>query len=319
MLLASSACRLITRSGELKTKRMEKERVIEVLTSHGSEEIHIVRTGSGACQFLVWHGFNSVNRFFHWKYLHKYGEVIRVGLPGHGPVARKSWSHYQAWTQEHFVETGVAVCKDFYTETPLVLVGHSMGGHIALGVVTRMPKMIAGFVLVNPMLWSPFNGLSQFLAKSPLWRLIGTLALGPGILKAQRSVDAFLESIRRIIGDHEAFYGNPNTRSYTEAGHGDYKRNCLPAIVGAARIGATFDLRPSLKATKISVPTLLIHGDKDRVAPIAQSEWVAHQMLKATLVRFPGVGHLCYGEREDEFAELVMGWLDKQLVPLTTS
>ena len=91
------------------------------------------------------------------------------------------------------------------------------------------------------------------------------------------------------------------------------------AIVGAARIGATFDLRPALTTTKIAVPTLLVHGEKDPISPIGQSEWTTRQIPQATLVRFPGVGHLCYGEREHEFAKLVTAWLDQQLAPLNAA
>lgn len=297
---------------------MEEERLIEVRTAQGVEEIHTVRTGNGPCRFLVWHGFNSVNRFFRWEYLQKYGEVIRVGLPGHGPVARKNWSHYQAWTSEHFIETGLAICRHFHSRMPMVLVGHSLGGHIALGVVTRIPEMIGSLVLVNPLIWSPFNRLIRFLAQSPFWRAIASLALRPGVRSAQRSADSFLASIRSIVGDHEAFYGNPNTRSYTEAGHDDYKRTDITALVGAAKVGATCDLRPVLMAARTNIPTLVIHGDRDPVAPIAQSEWLINQMSAASLVRFPGVGHICYGEREHEVAELVTSWLDGRLRALAT-
>lgn len=294
---------------------MEEERVIEVETSVGTEEIHTLRSGNGPYRFLVWHGFNSVNRFFRWEYLHEYGEVIRVGLPGHGPVARKSWSHYKTWTQEHFIETGVAVCKELCSDTPPMLVGHSMGAHIALGVATRIPKMIRGLVLINPMVWSPCNGVTRFLADSGLWRLVGTLALGPGIRKAQRSVDAFLESTRRIIGDRAAFYGNPNTRAYTQAGHDDYRRNHVTAIVGAARVALTFDLRPALTRAKLDLPALLVHGEKDPVSPIAQAEWTAQRISQATLVRLPEVGHVSYGEREHDVAKLITDWFEKRITP----
>lgn len=90
--------------------------------------------------------------------------------------------------------------------------------------------------------------------------------MGPGIRKAQRSVDAFLESIRRIIGDRAAFYGNPNTRAHTQAGHEDYRRNDVTAIVGAARVALTLDLRPALTAATIRLPALLVHGEKDPVS-----------------------------------------------------
>src|SRR5689334_20609977 len=118
---------------------METEQTIEVQTHLGTEEIHILHSGSGPRRFLVWHPFDSVNRFYPWRYLEKYGELIRVGLPGHGPIARKSWSHYRKWTPEHLIEIGTSVCKRYFSGTPLTLVGHSTGAHVALGAAMRLP------------------------------------------------------------------------------------------------------------------------------------------------------------------------------------
>jgi pimeloyl-ACP methyl ester carboxylesterase len=261
---------------------------------------------------LIWHGFDSVNRLFHWKYIQKYGEVIRIGLPGHGPVKQKSWSHYRQWTEEHLIEVGVSVCKRYFSGTPLTLVGHSTGAHIALGAAMRLPQMISALVLVNPLLWSPVNGFVRFLAKSWLWRLVGTSALAPGIRRKRRSIGSFLEGIRPIIGDHDSFYGNPNTPSYTAAGHEDYKSSSIKALVNVARICATFDLRPALAAARLNVPALLIHGENDPISPVCQSEWAARHLLRATLVKLPGVGHISYGEREHQFAEIVTDWLDQR-------
>lgn len=294
---------------------MEQDLTIQVRTSMGTEDIHAVRTGSGPRRFLVWHGFNAVNRFYHWRFLQKFGEVVRVGLPGHGPVAPKRWSHYARWSQDHFLEIGVAICRHFYSRLPLVLVGHSLGGHMALGCASRMPQMIGALVLINPLVWSPLGAWIQSLARSPLWRLFGSMALAAQVRRAKASVDGFMESLRGIIGDAESFYGNPNTVAYTKAGHADYRRSHLTALVGAARVAATCDLRPRLRAVDFNVPTLVVHGDRDVVAPIAQSEWLVRRMAAATLIRLRGAGHVCHGEREHEVAELVSLWLGKKLLP----
>ena len=78
---------------------MERDRFIEVETSQEKEQIHLVQYGQGEEDFLVWHGFDSVNRFCAWKPLLKHGRVTLAGLPGHGPVRWRSWAQCKHWNQ----------------------------------------------------------------------------------------------------------------------------------------------------------------------------------------------------------------------------
>lgn len=291
---------------------MEEEQIVQVQTRLGIEDIHVLRSGSGPRRFLVWHSFDSVNRLYPWRYLEKYGEVIRVGLPGHGPIARKGWDHYDKWTPEHFVEIGANVCKRYFSGVPLTLVGHSAGAHIALGAALRLQGVVENLVLINPLLCSPVSGFTSFLARRRLWKLIGPMVLAPGIRRKQRSVDSFLEGLRLIVGDSDSFYKNPNTRSYVETGHKDYCHSDITALVNAAKICAICDLRPALSGSQLRTPILLVHGERDRKVPISQSEWIAQCLPHATFVRLSGVGHVGYGEREHEFENILTSWLDNQ-------
>lgn len=55
--------------------REEKNFLLEVETSLGKEEVHLVQYGQGHHEFLVWHGFDSVNRFCAWEPLLQHGRV----------------------------------------------------------------------------------------------------------------------------------------------------------------------------------------------------------------------------------------------------
>lgn len=290
----------------------EIDQTIELMSSSGREEIHIVRSGRGPQRFLVWHGFDSVNRFFPWSFLRKTGELFRVGLPGHGPVERRSWRHYAAWSADHFIEIAAAICKRFFAGAPLTLVGHSAGAHLALGAASRVPGIVGRLILISPWLWSPLGAVTRRLSGTPLWPILGTLAIAPKIRKKRRSIRSFLRGMRSLIGDRESFYSNPNTPRYVSDGLEDYRRTAMRALVSAARVFAVCDLRPTLRAADLLVPTLIVHGEKDPVAPVAQSEWLARQLTKATLIKLPGVGHVAYGERETEFARIVTSWLGSQ-------
>ena len=290
----------------------EVDQTIELMGSSGREEIHIVRSGSGPQRFLVWHGFDSVNRLFPWSFLRKAGELIRVGLPGHGPVERQSWRHYAGWNSDHFIEIAVAICKRFFVDAPLTLVGHSAGAHVALGAASRVPDVVGRLILISPWLWSPLGALTRRLSGTSIWPLLGTLAIAPKVWKKRRSIHSFLHGIRSLIGDRESFYSNPNTPRYVSDGLEDYRRTAIGALVSAARAFAVCDLRPTLMAADLSVPTLIVHGEEDPVSPVAQSEWLARQLTNATLIKLPGVGHVAYGERETEFARIVTSWLASQ-------
>ena len=293
---------------------METESTIEVQTRLGIEEIHIVRSGSGPRRFLVWHCFDSVNRLYPWRYLERYGELIRVGLPGHGPIAQKGWSHYKKWTPEHLIEIGTEVCKRYSSGTPLTLVGHSAGAYIALGAALRLAGgVIQNLILINPLLCSPVNAFTRLVARSWLWRMIGSMMLAPGIRRSKHSVDSFLAGLRPILGDCDSFYANPNTRLNVETGHEDYRHNDIAALVNVARVCALCDLRPALREARLDIPILLLHGEKDPKLPISQSEWLAQHLPHATFIRLAGVGHIGYGEREHEFEKLVTSWLDKTI------
>src|SRR6266566_3701347 len=104
---------------------MQEDSVVNIETPLGKEPVHVVRSGSGTQRFLVWHGFRSVNRFYPWSYLENLGELIRVGLPGHGPVPQRTWRDYRRWNAEHFVDIALGVLRKFHDGGPLVVVGHS--------------------------------------------------------------------------------------------------------------------------------------------------------------------------------------------------
>ena|GEM_PF-5483701 len=175
---------------------MHEDSVIDIETSLGKEPIHVLRSGKGEQRFLVWHGFNSVNRFYPWSYLEKLGELIRIGLPGHGPVPPKTRSDYRRWTAEHFVETALGIYRKFHDGRPFVVVGHSAGAHIALRAATRVPELVQGLILINPMLWSIRGRVVRYLARTALWPVLCGAALGPNLRKMQQSIESYLEGLR---------------------------------------------------------------------------------------------------------------------------
>jgi len=63
------------------------------------------------------------------------------------------------------------------------------------------------------------------------------------------------------------------------------------------------DLRKSVAATRH--PTLLIHGERDPLMPLAAAEWLAGNMPDTRLEVFAGAAHTPFLSQPDRFAQLV--------------
>jgi pimeloyl-ACP methyl ester carboxylesterase len=62
---------------------------------------------------------------------------------------------------------------------------------------------------------------------------------------------------------------------------------------------------------EISVPTLLIHGEKDNLIPLAYSQDVAHRTYQAELITIKGGGHECLVSHQREVRPLLNAFLKK--------
>jgi dipeptidyl aminopeptidase/acylaminoacyl peptidase len=75
------------------------------------------------------------------------------------------------------------------------------------------------------------------------------------------------------------------------------------------------DISPVSHVTPDDPPTLIIHGDQDRLVPLQQSELMIDKLSKAgvktNLVLKKGAGHGWMGMEKDE--TLLIDWFDKYL------
>lgn len=58
-------------------------------------------------------------------------------------------------------------------------------------------------------------------------------------------------------------------------------------------------------------PVLVLHGDRDRIVPIAYSERAARTLLSAELVTMEGQGHGFSGRARERATELVLAFLER--------
>jgi pimeloyl-ACP methyl ester carboxylesterase len=159
------------------------------------------------------------------------------------------------------------------------VVGTSMGGMIAQTMAIRRPERVLS-------LGSMLSTTGDRRLGTPKLRVWSVL-----MRRAPRERDSFVEYFVRVFG----MIGSPayradeeRTRELAEA---TYDRGIHPA--GTARQLAAILASGSRTAAlrRLSVPTVVIHGEADPLVPLRAGIATARAIPGAELVRIPGMGH----------------------------
>lgn len=181
---------------------------------------------------------------------------VALDLPGHnqspGPAC-SSVNEYAAILAE-FIE-------HLELPHPLILIGHSMGGAIALTLALDYPDKLDGLVLVDS--GARLQVLPQFLEQLEKGILdgnflgVGFSPLTPAVVKEQ-----FIAEAARV----------PVTTFYKD-------------FIACSR----FDVRDKLD--QLAIPLLLLVGADDNLTPPRLSSFIADRVSGSQLVVIPAAGH----------------------------
>jgi pimeloyl-ACP methyl ester carboxylesterase len=206
----------------------------------------------------------------------------------------------------------------FITEVagaPVVLVGNSMGGLISVLQATENPETVAGLVLVNPAL--PVGVRAR---PHPLVALIFATYAVPAVgvtltsrRRSLRSADQQAMEVLRICTVDPSAIPPKVVEQHLELARERQEYPDIDAeLVVAARSLLWVLARRRRHAEllhSITAPVLLLHGDRDRLVPIA----AARQAAAANpLWRFEvatGVGHLPQLEAPGWTVDRILDWL----------
>jgi len=176
---------------------------------------------------------------------------------------------------------------------PIVLIGHSMGGYVALAFARDSPEMLRGLVLVGTKAGSDTpEAAAGRLATAEKVEADGTGA----VIEAMVSKMLAPDNRDAIMADQVRRMMSPAT----------------PAGVAGALLGMAerSDSTPILD--QIEVPTLIIAGEADAVIPPSESEILANGIPRAELKLIPRAGHLVAFEQPEEFNRILSEWLIKK-------
>jgi len=175
---------------------------------------------------------------------------------------------------------------------PVILVGYSMGGPIAMLFWRRHPELVAGVVLEATALeWR------ESRRERLMWRTLGLLGV---MLRAWW----YPRSVR--LGLRNLVKGQPALETWVPWIEGEVHRNEVRSIVQAGRALALYDARPF--AAEIDVPTGLLLTTGDHLVRPRKQRALANA-IHAEVVEVAG-DHLSPWTMPDDFARATRRLVD---------
>ena len=261
-----------------------------------------VPDGAPRAVVLALHGFNDYSKAFENPALAWSKHGIATFAYDQRGFGRAPYRGRWAGGERMARDAGIAVrlLRDRYRDTPLFLLGESMGGAIALTLATGdEPPPVSGLILAAPAV----RGRAALgpLASSTLWFFGHTLPWYPltGEGLNIRPSDN-LEMLRELFED--------------------------PLVIKATRIDAIYGLvdlmdAAALAAPKLRAPTLVLYGANEEVVSVDAARAFLESLPKPPapirVAVYPEGYHLLFRDRSAEAAiEDVAAWIETPGEPL---
>ena len=238
--------------------------------------------GVGPTLFLL-HGMNGGSQS--WAHLFQsLAPTLRVvawDAPGFGE------SDVFGDSVEDFKDAAVALMKSLKL-TNTILIGHSMGGVVALQLATDQEASVSGLIL-------------------------SSTHLGFGCQKGAALMPRYANRIERMISNGvDITYGRERAKGSTPPETSEAVIEFLAKIAAGSRTeGIRSGGRMSQEANNmeicanVKVPVLILSGEKDTVIPSNMHSDLIEALPEAQQYAFPDAGHASYAEFPDLFNKRV--------------
>ena len=275
----------------------------DVVQLHGLEVAYAAYPGSGADEsspLVLVHGVGSTSATWDLvlpRLIEAGVAAVTLDLPGHGRSSKERGDYSLG-----ALASTVRDLLDHLGHERCILVGHSLGGGIAMQFAYQFPHRTSGLVLVasgglgreaSPLLRAatlPGSELVLPLVAHP--RTVRALAASGRVLGFLRGSGPLLDS-ESLSTLHEL--GDPATRAAF-----------LATLRGVVDVWGQRVSAVSKLPAASHLPTVLVWGDRDPIIPIEHGRGAADLLPNGRLVVFPGAGHEPHRYDPARFADLLL-------------
>jgi len=280
--------------------------------------VHYIDFGGEGKPMLMVHGLggNALNWMAVGPELAKRYHAIAIDLAGFGqtPLFHRSAAvGANAELVHRFMENVI--------DEPVLLMGNSMGGHIAILEAAEHPRWVTECILVDPAVPGvhmrrphpamlgvaaalSIPGLAEVvferrlreIAPETLVRQTLALVVADASRVDPKVLDAHIQLTRE-----RGSLGPQNSRAFLQASRSLGLRMADP--------------RFWTRVKRVAAPTLVIHGALDRLIPLAAARELVRRRPDWTLRVLEGVGHVPMMETPNEFLTVLFAWLADRIAP----
>jgi pimeloyl-ACP methyl ester carboxylesterase len=232
--------------------------------------------------------------------------VVSPDLPGFGasppmPGRKHDVAGYAAVVAGLIRQLGIG---------PVVLLGHSFGSIIAARIAATAPELVSSLILVNALATPvPANGgpgRMGLKVASTYYRLAVAAPPRAGhILLASKAFTLSMSVAMAVTRDRQ-LRKDIHRRHLRHFSDFHDRQVLLEAFSEVACTGV------GSYAADLPMRTLLIAGERDRMAPLAGQRWLLPRLPDGQLRTISGVGHLVHYEKPAAAATLVREFLASQ-------
>jgi len=266
-------------------------------------KLHIVEAGKNHKQIIILvHGLGQTG-LDDWlnviPALENNFHVISFDLPGFG----RSDGNKSLYSPSNYSRLIHWIVKRFTTEK-IIIMGHSMGGAISLRFTHDYQDEVSKLILVDVagILFRPVFTKHLIRAKSD--KLLNQSFNG------FTSIDSFIDYLGLpiyVMGEKllESSDGRPNLSKFLL--ENDLSRKYI--LKDRSALNAALSLLEedfSRAIGEIKVPTHIIWGEQDPVAPLRTGKILAELMENASLTVLPGIGHVPMNEEPIQFNRILL-------------
>jgi pimeloyl-ACP methyl ester carboxylesterase len=258
--------------------------------------VNYVQQGSGTPVILI-HGLAAS--------LHDWDDLIpelaangfsayAPDLLGHGDSPRLEARAYQMdWVLEHFLNW----MKSLRLTEPAILIGHSLGGHVALEYARRVSAWTRGLLLVNPFYST--SQLPLLVRKTYSRPHLSEYLLG----KVPETWFRFFVNVSSAAVGHSIGALRSLPERIREQTILDYKRTA-PGVYHIP--SAIADMSEELH--QVSAPTLVVWGDKDKTLAPSSFTRLVNAIPRARAEILPA-GHVPHQSHAETFNQIALKFL----------